>query len=151
MLAWVCDLIVASDDAFFQDPVVQMGFPGVEYFAHPFELNVRQAKEFLMLGERWSAQRVYEAGMINKVVPRGSLADTVQAWAEKIEKQPRLALSLTKQACNHIEDLQGKRTGMDAVFGYHHFAHANNTLVKGDYIAGFDGKKMAKSNKAKED
>lgn len=151
MLAWVCDLIVASDDAFFQDPVVQMGFPGVEYFAHPFELNVRRAKEFLMLGDRWSAQRVYEAGMINKVVPRASLADTVQEWAEKIEKQPRLALSLTKQACNHIEDLQGKRTGMDAVFGYHHFAHANNTLVKGDYIAGFDGKKMAKSNKAKED
>jgi enoyl-CoA hydratase len=34
MLAWVCDLIVASDDAFFQDPVVRMGIPGVEYFAH---------------------------------------------------------------------------------------------------------------------
>jgi enoyl-CoA hydratase len=33
MLAWVCDLIVASDDAFFQDPVVRMGIPGVEYFA----------------------------------------------------------------------------------------------------------------------
>lgn len=34
MLAWVCDLIVASDDAFFSDPVVRMGIPGVEYFAH---------------------------------------------------------------------------------------------------------------------
>ncbi len=31
MLAWVCDLIIASDDAFFQDPVVRMGIPGVEY------------------------------------------------------------------------------------------------------------------------
>ncbi len=150
MLAWVCDLIVASDDAFFQDPVVQMGFPGVEYFAHPFELNVRQAKEFLLLGERWSAERVYQAGMINKVVPRAELDDAVNGWAEKIAKQPRLGLSLTKQACNQIEDIQGKRVGMDAVFGYHHFAHANNTLVKGDYIAGFDGKKMAKSNKSKQ-
>ena len=37
---------------------------------------------------------------------------------------------------------------MDAAFGYHHFAHANNTIVKGDYIAGFDGKKMAEANKA---
>ena len=44
MLAWVCDLIVASDDAFFQDPVVRMGIPGVEYFAHPYELNPRIAK-----------------------------------------------------------------------------------------------------------
>jgi len=147
MLAWVCDLIIASDDAFFQDPVVQMGFPGVEYFAHPFELNIRQAKEFLLLGERWSAERVLAAGMINKVVPREELEGAVQAWAEKIATQPRLAMALTKQACNHIEDLQGKRSGMDMVYGYHHFAHANNTIVKGDYIAGFDGKKMAEANK----
>jgi enoyl-CoA hydratase len=34
MLAWICDLIIASEDAFFQDPVVRMGIPGVEYFAH---------------------------------------------------------------------------------------------------------------------
>ena len=151
MLAWVCDIIIASDDAFFQDPVVQMGFPGVEYFAHPFELNVRQAKEFLLLGERWSAERVLAAGMINKVVERAELDETVKDWAERISKQPRLALSLTKQACNHIEDLQGKRTGMDAVYHMHHFAHANNTLVKGDYIAGFDGKKMAQANQRNED
>jgi len=30
MLAWVCDLIIASEEAFFQDPVVRMGIPGVE-------------------------------------------------------------------------------------------------------------------------
>ena len=35
MLAWGCDLVVAADDAFFADPVVKMGIPGVEYFAHP--------------------------------------------------------------------------------------------------------------------
>jgi enoyl-CoA hydratase len=150
MLAWVCDLIIASDDAFFQDPVVQMGFPGVEYFAHPFELNIRLAKEFLLLGERWTAERVLSAGMINKIVPRSELDQATVDWAKKISQQPRLAMALTKQACNHIEDLQGKRSGMDMVFGYHHFAHANNTIVKGDYIAGFDGKKMAKSNKNRE-
>ena len=150
MLAWVCDLIIASDDAFFQDPVVQMGFPGVEYFAHPFELNIRLAKEFLLLGERWTADRVLSAGMINKIVPRSELDQATLDWAKKISQQPRLAMALTKQACNHIEDLQGKRSGMDMVFGYHHFAHANNTIVKGDYIAGFDGKKMAKSNKNRE-
>ena len=35
MLAWICDLIVAADDAFFADPVLNMGIPGVEYFAPP--------------------------------------------------------------------------------------------------------------------
>src|SRR6516165_2990724 len=60
MLAWCCDLIVASDDAFFSDPVVKMGIPGVEYFAHPWVMGPRFAKEFLFLGERISAARAYE-------------------------------------------------------------------------------------------
>ncbi|WP_052223471.1 enoyl-CoA hydratase [Novosphingobium malaysiense] len=147
MLAWVCDLIIASDDAFFQDPVLQMGFPGLEYFAHCHELNVRIAKEFLFLGERMGAARAYEMGMVNRVVPREELADEVRKVAHRIAEQPRLALQLAKQACNHMETLSGKNAGIDAAFGYHHFAHANNTLVKGDYIAGFDGKKMADANK----
>ena len=70
--------------------------------------------------------------------------------AGRIAEQPRLALQLAKQACNHMEVLAGKDAGIDASFGYHHFAHANNQLVKGDYIAGFDGKKMAAKNKAQE-
>lgn len=147
MLAWVCDLIIASDDAFFQDPVLQMGFPGVEYFAHCHELNPRIAKEFLFLGERMNAERAYQMGMVNRVVPRAELQAEVTKIAERLTEQPRLALQLCKQACNHMETLAGKEAGIDASFGYHHFAHANNQLVKGDYIAGFDGKKMAKKNK----
>lgn len=150
MLAWVCDMIVASDDAFFQDPVLQMGFPGLEYFAHTFELNTRIAKEFLFLGERMSAERAYEMGMLNRVVPREQLADEVLKIAQRIAEQPRLALQLAKQACNHMDTLAGKEAGIDASFGYHHFAHAQNQLTKGDYIAGFDGKKMAEKNKAQE-
>ncbi len=150
MLAWVCDLIIASDDAFFQDPVLQMGFPGLEYFAHTFELNTRIAKEFLFLGERMSAERAYQMGMLNRVVPRAELADEVLKVAQRIVEQPRLALQLCKQACNHMDTLAGKEAGIDASFGYHHFAHAQNQLVKGDYIAGFDGKKMAEKNKQQE-
>lgn len=150
MLAWVCDMIIASDDAFFQDPVLQMGFPGLEYFAHTFELNTRIAKEFLFLGERMSAERAYQMGMLNRVVPREQLAAEVLKVAQRIVEQPRLALQLAKQACNHMDTLAGKEAGIDASFGYHHFAHAQNQLTKGDYIAGFDGKKMAEKNKEQE-
>lgn len=147
MLAWVCDLIVATDDAFFQDPVVRMGIPGVEYFAHAFELPPRIAKEFLFLGERMSAERAYQYGMVNRVVPRAQLEETTVATANRIAEMPRLGLALTKQAVNHVEDLRGKRTAMDAVFHMHHFAHAQNDLVSGDSLAGLDGKAMARANK----
>jgi enoyl-CoA hydratase len=147
MLAWVCDLIVASDDAFFQDPVVRMGIPGVEYFAHGFELPPRVAKEFLLLGERMGAERAYQFGMVNKVVPRDQLRDATAAWAAKLAAQPRLGNWLTKQAINHVEELRGKRSAMDAVFHMHHFAHAQNDLVSGNSLGGLDGKAMAAGNK----
>jgi len=147
MLAWVCDLIVASDDAFFQDPVVRMGIPGVEYFAHPYELNPRIAKEFLMTGDRMGAERAYQMGMVNRVVARAQLEAETYALAARIAKQPRMGLALTKQAVNHVEDLQGKRTAMDAVFAWHHFAHTHNELLSGDKLGGYDAKAMASANK----
>jgi enoyl-CoA hydratase len=147
MLAWVCDLIVASDDAFFQDPVVRMGIPGVEYFAHAFELPPRIAKEFLLLGERMSAARAAQFGMVNRVVARDRLREETAAIAAKLAAQPRLGAWLTKQAINHVEELRGKRSAMDAVFHMHHFAHAQNDLTVGDSIGGLDAKAMAAANK----
>lgn len=150
MLAWVCDLIVASDDAFFADPVVRMGIPGVEYFAHAYELNPRIAKEFLFLGERMNAQRAYDMGMVNRVVPRADLENATYEMAGRIAKMPRMGLVLTKQAINHVEDLQGKRTAMDAAFAWHHFAHAHNELITGNRLGGFDARSMAASQRTGE-
>ena len=148
MLAWVCDLIVASDDAYFADPVVRMGIPGVEYFAHPYELNPRIAKEFLFTGDRMSAERAYQMGMVNRIVPRADLESATTQLAEKVAAMPRLGLALTKQAINHVEDLQGKRAAMDAVFHMHHFAHAQGDLTVGNNLGGMDAKSMAAANKA---
>lgn len=147
MLAWVCDLIVASDDAFFADPVVRMGIPGVEYFAHAYELHPRIAKEFLFLGERMDAARAERMGMVNRVVPRDGLEDAVYGMAAKIAQMPRLGLVLTKQAVNHVEELQGKRAAMEAAFAWHHFAHAHNELVSGDKLGGYDARAMAASQR----
>ena len=142
MLAWVCDLIIAADDAFFADPVVRMGIPGVEYFAHPWVMGPRQAKEFLFLGERISAARAYELGMINRVVPRERLAEEVTTVASKISAMPRLGLALTKKAVNQAEDAMGLQVGMDSVFGLHHLAHAHNAEVGADSLAGQDARSM---------
>ncbi len=147
MLAWVCDLIIASDDAFFQDPVVRMGIPGVEYFAHVHELNPRIAKEFLFLGERMTADRAYQMGMVNRVVPRAQLAEEVQTIATRLATQPRMGLALTKQVINRVEDLQGLRATMDMAYGYHHLAHAHGQLLGAGHLGGHDAKSMVAANK----
>ena len=145
MLAWVCDLIVASDDAFFADPVLRMGIPGVEYFAHPWVLGPRVAKEVLFTGDRFGARRAFELGMVNRVVPREDLADTTLALAERIAAMPAFGLALAKRAVNLCEDLMGMRPGMDSVFGLHHLAHAHNAEVSGNSLAGMDARSMKKA------
>jgi enoyl-CoA hydratase len=146
MLAWVCDLIVAADDAFFADPVVRMGVPGVEYFAHPWMLGPRLAKEVLFTGGRFGAERAYQAGMVSRVVPRASLEAVVFELAGQIAEMPPFGLALAKRAVNQCEDLMGMRPGMDAVFGLHHVAHAHNAEVSGDYLAGLDARGMKASD-----
>jgi enoyl-CoA hydratase len=136
MLAWTCDLIVASDDAFFADPVLQMGVPGVEWFAHPFVMPPRIAKEFIMTGERMPAGRAYELGMVNRVVPGDRLDDEVARLAGRIAEMPRFGLALTKKSVNMAEDLQGLRDTIDATFHLHHLAHAHNDLTTENHLGG---------------
>jgi enoyl-CoA hydratase/carnithine racemase len=142
MLAWCCDLIIASDDAFFADPVVRMGIPGVEYFAHPWVMGPRFAKEFLFTGDRVGAERALALGMVNRVVPRAELETETFGLAERIGEMPRLGLAFTKKAVNQAEDLMGLRAGMDSVFGLHHAAHAHNAEAGGDSLAGQNARSM---------
>jgi len=148
MLAWVCDLIIASEDAFFQDPVVRMAQPGVEYFAHAFELPPRVARELLLLGRRMPAVRACALGMVNEVFPRDTLREEVAKLAAELAERDRFAMALTKQALNFVEDLRGKRTAMDGVFHMHHLAHAQNQLLTGHLVGGIGAKEMASANKA---
>jgi len=145
MLAWICDIIVASDDAYFTDPVVAMGVPGVEYFAHAFEMPPRIAREFLMLGEKMTAARAHELGMVNRVVSKDELLDEAMKIGERLAERPRFALALTKQAFNFVDDIQGKRTAMEGVFAMHHLAHSHNFAVYGSGVAMRDPKDIKKS------
>jgi enoyl-CoA hydratase len=145
MLAWVCDLIVAADDAFFADPVVRMGIPGVEYFAHPWMLGPRFAKEVLFTGGRFTAERAYAVGMVNRVVPRAELTAATLALAAEVAAMPPFGLALAKRAVNQCEDQMGLRPGMESVFGLHHLAHAHNAQVRGDSLAGLDARGMKKA------
>jgi enoyl-CoA hydratase len=145
MLAWCCDLVVAADDAFFADPVVRMGIPGVEYFAHPWVMGPRFAKEFLFLGERVAADRALQLGMVNRVVARPELEEFTLDLAGRIARMPRLGLALAKKAVNQSEDLMGLRAGMDSVFGLHHLAHAHNAEVGADSLGGHDARSMRDS------
>jgi enoyl-CoA hydratase len=126
MLIWVCDLVVASDDAQFSDPVVAFGVGGVEFFAHPWELGPRKAKEMLFTGAAVTAADAHRLGMVNHVVPRAELEGFTTDLARKIATQPSMGLKLAKQAVNQTLDAQGQWTALQAAFGLHQLAHSHN-------------------------
>lgn len=131
MLAWPCDLIVAAEDAEFQDNTLAMGVSGVEYFAHPWEVGPRKAKEMLFTSDWLSAQDAWRLGMVNRIVPADQLAAVVLALAERIATKPMFALKLAKEAVNKCEDAQGRTTAQEVAFAYHQLSHAHNQLVHG--------------------
>jgi enoyl-CoA hydratase len=149
MLAWACDLIIASEDAVFSDPVLRMGAPGVEYFAHPFQMSPRFAKEFLFLGEKVSAARARELGMVNRVVAREQLEEVTLEIANRVAAMPPLALTLVKKAINFAEDEMGLRASIDHAFGLHQLAHAHSAeLTGGNAIMGVTPRSMKKADRA---
>lgn len=130
-LLWVADVIVASDDALFNDPTVGFGVNGVEYFGHPWELGARKAKEMLFTGDWVTAQEAHTRGMVNHVVPRAELHDFTLALAARIAKRPAFALKLAKESVNQALEAQGQHTAMRAAFMVQQLAHANNRAKYG--------------------
>ena len=126
MLAWPCDIIIASENASFQDNTVAMGVGGVEFFAHPWELGIRQAKEFLFTGGWLSARDAWRMGMVNHVVADDELGEFAQGMARTISSRPMFALKLAKEALNAAQDAQGRVNAMQTAFALHQLAHSHN-------------------------
>lgn len=129
MLAAMCDLIVASDDASFQNPVARMSGMGVELLVEPWELGIRKAKEFLLTGEAIDATEAWRLGMVNKVVPRADLATAVREMAEKVALVPPVTAERIKDSVNQTFELMGKRHAWNFHFMAHHFTHNTATAL----------------------
>jgi enoyl-CoA hydratase len=127
MLACMCDLIVAADDAVFQNPVLRMTGAAVELLVEPWELGARKAKEFLFTGDSIDAHEAWRLGMVNRVVPPQSLTEATMALAERIASMPPVTVQLVKKSINKTFDLMGKRDALDFHFVLHQFAHDTAT------------------------
>lgn len=134
MLIWPCDIIVAADDAMFLDNTVAMGVGGAEFFAHPWEIGVRKAKEMLFTADWLSATDAMRLGMVNHVVPLAELGTFTLDLADRIAQKPGFALKLAKEAVNAAQDAQGRVSALQTAFALHQLAHSHNMQVHGMLI-----------------
>ena len=130
MIANMCDLVVASESAYFSDPVGHtLGAAAVEVLIHPWVMGARKAKEMLFTGGKISAQEAKEIGMVNRVVTDAELSDATLALAQQIAKAPPFGLHLIKRSINRSLDSQGLRTALAAHFDTHQLSHLSEGFL----------------------
>ncbi len=110
-LGLLTDFSVASDDAYFQMPLAQsLGEPGGHTMIEPWlMMNWHRTMDWLLLAPTLSAQEALEWGLLNKVVPKEALEDTVEEMARKIAQIPLTTLMAVKSNVKRAWELMGMR------------------------------------------
>jgi enoyl-CoA hydratase len=136
MLAWACDFIVAGEDVEFADVVgTRLGMCGVEYFAHPWELGPRRAKELLLTGDSLAVDEAYQIGMVSKVFPNHRLNEDTLGFARRIAQLPTMTSLLIKESVNQSVDNMGFHNALNACFTLHELNHAHWAEISGGRVA----------------
>jgi enoyl-CoA hydratase len=105
-IALACDLIVASEEATFGTPEINVGtFPFMIMALIYRNVPRKKANEMLLLGERLSAQDALAAGFVNRVVPAERFQEAVDEWAGKLARSSPVIMRLGKDAMRRQLDM----------------------------------------------
>jgi enoyl-CoA hydratase/carnithine racemase len=105
-IALACDLIIASEEASFGTPEINVGtFPFMIMALIYRNVPRKKANELLLLGERWNAQEALAAGIVNKVVAASELDAAVAEWAAKLAAKSPVIMRLGKEAMRRQLDM----------------------------------------------
>jgi enoyl-CoA hydratase/carnithine racemase len=105
-IALACDLIVATEEATFGTPEINVGaFPFMIMALIYRNVPRKKTNEMLLLGERLSAREALEAGMVNRVVPAGEFEAAVSEWATKLASKSPVIMRLGKDAMFRSQDM----------------------------------------------
>jgi cyclohexa-1,5-dienecarbonyl-CoA hydratase len=97
-LAMICDLVLAASDTQLGQPEISLGcYPPVAAAHLPQAIGLHKASEMILLGEPITAAEGERIGLINKVVPRENLDETVDTYADKLLAKSSAVLALTKR------------------------------------------------------
>jgi enoyl-CoA hydratase/carnithine racemase len=97
LLAQQCDLVVAAEHATFAVSEVKVGRGSPWAAPLPWLVGQRAAAEILLTGDPITAQRAYEIGLVNRVVPASQLRASVQQLAERIAANAPLSVAAAKR------------------------------------------------------
>jgi enoyl-CoA hydratase/carnithine racemase len=135
-VAMAGDIRIASEAAQFGVPELETGLLGPWYLAITEMLPKAVSAELILMGDRISAQRAYEIGLINRVVPADELAATARAYAERMCALPQAHLQETLRMMRRAQP-QPSAELLDAGDDAHRFLfqHADTAAAAAAFAA----------------
>jgi enoyl-CoA hydratase len=97
VIVQMCDLVVAAENTVFKYPEAQVGFTGGLIASAVARLPHKIAMEFMLLGRDLPAQRAYEVGMVNQVVPNGTQREAAMVYARILVRSAPLVVETLKR------------------------------------------------------
>lgn len=115
-IAMSCDLVLASERAWFQWAYFKTGLTGAESstFMLPRLVGLRRALEFVLLNPKLDAAEALEWGFINRVIAVGEFDETVMAIAHELADAPTTAVGVGKGLLNRAAGMGGLDVHLDA-------------------------------------
>lgn len=98
-LATFCDLVVADETATFGQPEIRVGvFPPIAVLHYPRRVGPARALRLLLTGEVIGTAEAERIGLVDRVVPAGTLAEAVESEVGRFRALSSVVLRLTKRA-----------------------------------------------------
>jgi enoyl-CoA hydratase len=101
-IAGLSDIVLVEEQAYFSDPHVALGLVAGDGGAMTWPLltSLLRAKEYILLGDRLSAEDAVQLGVANRVVPTGTAVEEALALGQRIAKLPPQSVRETKRLLN---------------------------------------------------
>jgi enoyl-CoA hydratase len=136
MTALMCDLVVAEESTNIWNPSMRHAGTGGELMVLPWEIGVRKAKEMLWTGDPLPAREAERLGMVNRVVPDGTIEAECRRLADRVALMPPRMVELTKRSFNKLQEIQGFLLSMEHHFLVHQLGHAADEAAEWNAAAG---------------
>ncbi|MDB5925783.1 MAG: crotonase [Betaproteobacteria bacterium] len=102
VIVQMCDLCVAADDARFMFPEAKVGFTGALIAGLAARIPHKVAMELMLLGDEVNAERMYQVGLVNKLVQRGQQLEAALDYARRLAANAPRVLQVLREFVGHV-------------------------------------------------
>ena len=102
VIVQMCDLCVAADDAKFMFPEAKVGFTGAAIAGLAARIPHKVAMELMLVGNEMSAERMYQVGLVNRLVEPGKQLDAAMEYARQLADNAPMVLSVLRDYVSRV-------------------------------------------------